>query len=170
MSNYGTPPQDPNFDPSAGGPAYGGPSYGAAAPAYAAWGKRVVATLIDAVIAFVIYLPFMIIGMIAGADSSFGGLVVVVGYLAMLGFMIWNMFVRQGSTGYTIGKEKVGIKLVGEATGAPIGAGMAFVRQLAHIIDSIICYIGYLMPLWDAKRQTIADKLLNTLVIEAPKV
>ena len=43
---------------------------------------------------------------------------------------------------------------------------MAFVRQLAHIIDSLICYIGWLFPLWDAKRQTIADKIMSTIVID----
>jgi RDD family len=42
---------------------------------------------------------------------------------------------------------------------------MAFVRDLAHIIDSIICYIGWLFPLWDARRQTIADKIMSTVVV-----
>ena len=157
MSNYGTSPQDPSFDPATG------------APAYASWAQRALGTIIDGAIAFVIYLPFLIIGSIAGADSGFGGLVMIVGYLAMLAFLVWNTFLRQGSTGYTIGKEKVGIKLVSEATGQPIGAGMAFVRQIAHAVDAIICYIGFLFPLWDAKRQTIADKLLSTLVVQAPK-
>jgi hypothetical protein len=39
------------------------------------------------------------------------------------------------------------------------------VRQLAHIIDGAICYIGYLFPLWDAKRQTIADKIMGTICV-----
>jgi len=33
----------------------------------------------------------------------------------------------------------------------------------AHIIDGLICNIGYLFPLWDAKRQTIADKIMSTV-------
>ena len=41
---------------------------------------------------------------------------------------------------------------------------MSFVRQLLHIVDSI-CYIGYLWPLWDRKRQTFADKILKTVVL-----
>ena len=44
---------------------------------------------------------------------------------------------------------------------------MAFVRNLCHIIDGAICYIGFLFPLWDAKRQTFADKILATVVVEA---
>ena len=63
----------------------------------------------------------------------------------------------------------MGIKLVKAETGQPIGAGMAFVRQIAHILDGIPCYIGYLWPLWDDKRQTFADKVIGTYVIDQPK-
>jgi hypothetical protein len=31
-------------------------------------------------------------------------------------------------------------------------------------VDSIICFVGYLFPLWDPKRQTIADKIMTTVV------
>jgi hypothetical protein len=48
--------------------------------------------------------------------------------------------------------------------GQPLGVGMCFVRELAHIIDSIPCYIGYLWPIWDPRRQTFADKLCSTVV------
>ena len=43
--------------------------------------------------------------------------------------------------------------------------GKPFIRQLAHAIDGAICYIGFLFPLWDAKRQTIADKLMKTVCV-----
>ena len=57
--------------------------------------------------------------------------------------------------------------MVSEKTGQPIGFGMSLVRQMAHFVDSIF-YIGYLMPLWDTKRQTIADKLMTTVCVPAP--
>jgi uncharacterized RDD family membrane protein YckC len=72
-----------------------------------------------------------------------------------------------GRTGQSWGKKALGLSLVGEATGQPIGAGMAFVRDICHFVDSIICYIGWLFPLWDAKRQTLADKIMNTVVVPA---
>ena len=31
-------------------------------------------------------------------------------------------------------------------------------------------YLGYLWPLWDDKRQTFADKILSTVVVEMPKI
>jgi len=44
---------------------------------------------------------------------------------------------------------------------------MSFLRQLVHILDSLACYIGWLWPLWDAKSQTFADKIMNTVVVNA---
>jgi uncharacterized RDD family membrane protein YckC len=74
---------------------------------------------------------------------------------------------RQGTTGQTIGKQVVGIKLIREQDGQPVGPGMAFVRGIAHILDSIPCEIGFLWPLWDAKKQTFADKVCSTVVVSA---
>jgi hypothetical protein len=54
-----------------------------------------------------------------------------------------------------------------EATGQPVGGGLGIGRYFLHIVDSIPCYIGYLWPLWDAKKQTFADKLVKTLVVKA---
>jgi uncharacterized RDD family membrane protein YckC len=97
-----------------------------------------------------------------------GGVLAVVGLLAMLAIQVWNRAFRQGRTGQSIGKKVMGIRLVDEHSGQPIGAGMAFVRDLAHTLDGF-AYIGYLWPLWDDKRQTFADMILGTVVVEVPK-
>ena len=60
------------------------------------------------------------------------------------------------------------IQVLSEATGQPIGFGMSIVRQLAHFVDGLLFYIGYLFPLWDAKRQTLADKIMSTVVLPIP--
>ena len=78
---------------------------------------------------------------------------------------VYNRWYKGGTTGQTIGRGVAGVKLIKEATGQPIGMGMAFVRDLAHIVDSLICYVGWFFPLWDAKRQTLADKMLSTVVV-----
>ena len=36
---------------------------------------------------------------------------------------------------------------------------------MSRILDSLACYIGWLFPIWDAKRQTLADKIISTVVI-----
>jgi uncharacterized RDD family membrane protein YckC len=93
--------------------------------------------------------------------------VIIAGLASLLAFayVIWNYGYRQGTTGSSIGKGVMKFKVVSEETGQPIGFGMSIVRQLAHIVDSIICYIGYLFPLWDPKRQTIADKIMKTICL-----
>ncbi len=42
-------------------------------------------------------------------------------------------------------------------------------RDLAHVLDSLPFYIGWLWPLWDTKRQTFADKVVKTVVVTVPK-
>jgi uncharacterized RDD family membrane protein YckC len=85
--------------------------------------------------------------------------------IVSLTYAIWNYGYRQGTTGSTVGKSMMKFKVIGEKTGQPIGFVMSIVRQLAHIVDSAVCYIGYLFPLWDAKRQTLADKIMTTVCV-----
>ncbi|PHO45395.1 hypothetical protein B6F60_06640, partial [Mycobacterium tuberculosis variant bovis] len=82
-----------------------------------------------------------------------------------LAYLVWNYGYRQGTTGSSIGKSVLKFKVVSETTGQPIGFGMSVVRQLAHFIDAIICFVGFLFPLWDAKRQTLADKIMTTVCV-----
>ncbi len=124
---------------------------------YANWPQRVGAYLIDLVPVFVLIL----IGRAAG------GAIFIVLYLASLAVSIYNRWILAGKSGQSWGKQVLGIRLVKEDTGEPIGGLMAFVRDIAHIVDSIICYIGFLFPLWDSKRQTLADKIMSTVVVPA---
>jgi uncharacterized RDD family membrane protein YckC len=97
--------------------------------------------------------------------SVFGVIVLVLAYIAAAAFWIWNWGYRQGTTGQSIGKSVMKFKVVSEKTWQPIGFGMSFVRQIAHFVDTIVCYIGWLFPLWDAKRQTLADKIMSTVCV-----
>ena len=97
------------------------------------------------------------------------GFLYYLGGVYILALWIYNRWYRGGTTGYTIGRGVAGCKLVKESTGETIGMGMAFVRDIAHIVDSIICYVGWLFPLWDTKRQTIADKIMSTVVLAQPQ-
>jgi uncharacterized RDD family membrane protein YckC len=125
---------------------------------YANWAQRVGAYLIDAVPAWILIL----IGALTHSE-----IVYFLFALAALAWVIYNRWLQMGRTGQSLGKRTLQLRLISENTGEPIGAGMAFVRDICHIVDSIICYIGWLFPLWDAKRQTIADKILSTVVSPA---
>lgn len=125
--------------------------------AYANWGQRVLAYLID--VAPVVIVIFVL--------ARISVALLVIGWLVGLGWSIYNRWYLGGTTGQSIGKKALNIRLVSEESGQPIGMLMAFVRDICHIVDTIICYIGYLFPLWDAKRQTIADKIVKTVVVPA---
>ena len=180
MSDYGNPPQDPNAQPSPygqpnpyGAAPAGQPAYGAPSATYASWIQRVGAYLIDGLLVLIGYIPAVIGAAISASSTSgtsaIGVLLQLIGYGLMLAIFVWNTCLQGGRTGYSIGKGALGIKLINEQSGQPIGAGMAFVRYLAHILDALPCYVGYLWPLWDSKRQTFADKILGTVVINQPK-
>ena len=64
-------------------------------------------------------------------------------------------------------RRSMGIMLVEEHTGRPMGP--AWLRPRAGALPRRAVYIGYLWPLWDKKRQTFADKILSTVVVEVPK-
>ena len=85
--------------------------------------------------------------------------------LVALGYFVWNFGYRQGTTGSSIGKSVLGFRVVSENTGEPIGFGLSVLRAIAHAVDAAIFYVGYLFPLWDAKRQTLADKMLATVCL-----
>jgi uncharacterized RDD family membrane protein YckC len=103
----------------------------------------------------------------AALGHGAGTAIIILAYIVAIGFSLWNQVFRQGTTGQTIGKQVVGIRLIREQDGQPVGPGMAFIRGIAHILDSIPCDIGFLWPLWDAKNQTFADKVCNTVVVKA---
>jgi uncharacterized RDD family membrane protein YckC len=133
------------------------PPYAAVTTAspYANWGLRVGAYLID-------IAPIVIIDVVFYRISFAVGLVLS---LAALGWTIYNRWYQAGTTGQSLGKKVLKIRLISEETGRPIGPLMAFARDICHIVDAIICYIGFLFPLWDSKRQTLADKIVRTVVI-----
>jgi uncharacterized RDD family membrane protein YckC len=131
----------------------------ASGPPLASWGQRVGATLVDALIGGAIILVGVILSGIADAF-------LVLAYVVQLGYSIWNL-VRQGKTGQTIGKGVLNIRLVRLDGVNPPGVGLSIGRALLHVVDALPCYIGFLWPLWDQKRQTFADKILNTVVVTA---
>lgn len=97
--------------------------------------------------------------------SAIGIIILGLTYIAALAYWIWNWGYRQGTTGSSIGKSVLKFKVVSEKTWQPIGFGLSIVRQIAHFVDGIVCYIGYLWPLWDDKRQTFADKIMSTVCV-----
>ncbi|MDQ1687890.1 MAG: branched-chain amino acid transport system permease protein [Frankiaceae bacterium] len=130
----------------------------------ASWQLRVSAALIDAVLDFLAFAPLLVLAVLMGHSAGGYGFLILTGYLVSLAFALQQTFV-EGRSGQTIGKALIGVALVSEKTGKPVGFGRALLRRLLHVLDAIPLGLGYLWPLWDEKRQTFADKLLHTVVV-----
>jgi uncharacterized RDD family membrane protein YckC len=133
------------------------------------WGQRALGYLVDAAFGIgVVIVGFILAAIIGAVVHGLGILILFVAYIASFAYWITQL-IKQGRTGQTVGKKVVGLKLIYENTGQTVGGGTSVIRAIAHFVDSLICYIGWLFPLWDAKRQTIADKIVGTVVVRVPK-
>lgn len=66
----------------------------------------------------------------------------------------------------TLGKKVLGLKVT-SVQGERISFLNATGRYFAKILSAIILFIGYLMMLWDDKKQCLHDKLAGTLVVKS---
>jgi uncharacterized RDD family membrane protein YckC len=130
------------------------PGMGGLAP----WGARAGGFVIDWLIIFV---PSLVLDILTNATNS--SFFEVLAYIWGIGMWLW-FSVQVGTSGSSPGMRVVGLRCVSKATGQNIGVGTAIIRWLLHIVDSIICFIGWFMPIWDSQRQTLSDKIVGSLV------
>lgn len=145
-------------------PSYGGGPYGGvpAGPSsnFGGFGARFVAILIDGLISFGFQLPGIAIQQ---GSAPLGVLLQLVGLVAFV--FLWSKQI--GETGQSWGKKAMNLRVVDAQTGGNIGQGRAVGRYFAQIISGIPCYLGYLWPLWDQKKQTFHDKIVGTIAVTA---
>ncbi len=146
-------------EPASAPPAASGPIGTYQGAKLAVWGQRVGAGLAD----LLLLIPFIII-QAQGSNAA-----IAIGWIGFAAVKIYNRWYLQGRTGQSWGKRVLHLKLVRMADKQPIGVGAAFVRGLAHILDILTVGIGYLLPLWNAQRQTLADRIMKTVVISQEK-
>ena len=72
-----------------------------------------------------------------------------------------NRLVLPTVTGWSLGRAVCGIAVVGRDGEAP-GPWRLLLRDLAHLLDTVSLFVGWLWPLWDSRRRTFSDMLLRT--------
>ena len=150
---------------------------------YASWGARVGGTIVNGLSSWLFYLPAMIAffagpreyqectindepGLCKLPTSQGWVIIAILGAVGLVAFFV--MYCKAvGTKGQFWGHRAAGVRIVDATTGGPIGAGRAFGRYFAHILDAIPCYLGFLWPLWDKRKQTFADKVVGTVSIRA---
>jgi uncharacterized RDD family membrane protein YckC len=127
---------------------------GAARGPRASFGQRLVAAIIDGILIGVVGAIIELA--IRNSLGTLIALVVGIGYYGWL----------EGSTsGQTVGKKMMGIRVYDLRQGGPIGTGRAVGRYFARIISTIPCLLGYFWMLWDGEKQTWHDKLVGSVVV-----
>lgn len=97
------------------------------------------------------------VGLIVG-----GAVLIAVGVL-----FVFFLFLRaMGKTGQTWGARIVGVRVIDNHTGAPIGFWRALGRTVFASLFSGFLYLGYLWMLWDDQKQTWQDKVVSSAVVK----
>jgi uncharacterized RDD family membrane protein YckC len=120
--------------------------------------RRFVATFLDGILLNLVSLPISAAaGMSMGASA---GAMVIIAVISVAYFAAF-----EGTSGQTIGKRAMGIRVVDADTGDPIGVSRAIGRWFARIVSTVVVYLGYLWMLWDGNKQTWHDKMVSTVVV-----
>jgi uncharacterized RDD family membrane protein YckC len=125
----------------------------------ASWGDRALASMIDVV-------PFIpgIVAVEVG-NSHHWPAIIVLGYIACILPWLYNRCYRQTRTGQSWGKLFMGLKLVDMSGQGTLLWWKAGLRDWAHYLDALPLWIGFFVPIFDDRRQTLADKAMRTVVV-----
>lgn len=143
---------------------------GAVVQQYAGFWLRVVASLLDSVVVFILQI---VSGVVLGASGALlGGLgngdgamaVLIWLFTTVLGLAYYVIFT--GSCGQTLGKMALRIKVI-RKDGGDLGYGGAALREtIGKFVSGIILGIGYLMVAFDERKQGLHDKIAGSYVIK----
>lgn len=143
---------------------------------YGGFWERFAAALIDGIILWIVGL---VLNMIFGTQVSFSGVsegnALYSQYLSYytssnsfinLGVgWLYSALMESSAKQATIGKMAMNLKVT-NLSGGRISFLQATGRHFGKILSTLILFIGYLMMIWDSKKQTLHDKLAGTLVIK----
>ena len=121
---------------------------------------RFVAYIIDAIIVgVVVTIVSAVFGVLGDAGAAIGQLV---GFVVGIAYYIYFW----SSTGQTLGKKVMGLKIV-TTDGGKLSMGGAFIRLVGYVISSVVLELGFIWILFDKDKQGWHDKIAKTYVVKA---
>jgi uncharacterized RDD family membrane protein YckC len=177
-SPYSYPGTAPSFPPSYG---WSGPV--TAGPALANYGERLGGWIIDWIILLAVSVPISLLthsfhyshvvnNLNGSYETNFhwgmpGAL------LSPLIVVVYGTLMCGSARGQTVGMMVAKTRAVKLSTGGPIGYGAALGRALFEELMAALLFFPWvldiLFPLWDAKKQTLHDKVSGTIVVKAER-
>ena len=136
---------------------------------YASVWKRWVASVADGIILGVIRTGVVLLaGVMFRSDGEAPNptLIAMVQLASLSINVLYEAILESSSKQATFGKMAMGL-IVTDLDGRQLTFGKALARALAKILSALICFIGYLMAIWDDRRQALHDKIVGTYVIDA---
>ncbi|WP_353612215.1 RDD family protein [Mycobacterium sp. M26] len=128
----------------------------------AGWRARAGAFAIDVLVPLGVLATLMLVAWSAPLRGWLWWLTVSLAGLVFLAAAV-NRWLLPSLRGATLGRSLLGIELVSR-TGARVGPWRLLVRDIAHLLDTVPVFIGWLWPLWDSRGRTFADFLTRTEV------
>lgn len=95
-------------------------------------------------------------------DGTVGWLLSAIAFVAVV--IVSAVFSRDGQSPT---QRLLGVRVLNRA-GEPAPRTTLALRNLAHLADYATLGVGFLWPLWDARGQTFADKIMGTTVHRVP--
>lgn len=137
--------------------------------------QRVVARTLDWLIVGVplsivlgIGIPLVASASVSADVRAVGINVIVVGSVAVFFLDMYNRGYREGTRGQSWGKQALHLRAVRITDQRPLGPYQAIRRELAHLLSYYplpVGPIGWLFAIWTARRQTLGDMIMRTVVL-----
>lgn len=146
-------------------------------PPYAGWWRRFAAVVVDGLLLAIPFFATLIVSLAVtegGSDEHDDSPVWLLLFFAWVFWIVapfvYYTILHGRPRGQTLGKRLLGIRVTG-VDFHPIGYGRAFGRALLASVMWIACYLpgilDALWPLWDEKKQSLHDKVANSIVVRA---
>ncbi len=130
---------------------------------------HVVLRAISFIVDELVLVPFAALAYVLISQGTTGyitGGISVFAYGQAMAF--YNRCILMGETGQSWGKLLTGTKLVSIRTGEALGVGRTIVRDMCHAADFVLV-VGSFFPIFDGRRQSLADKIAGSVVINVRK-
>ena len=128
----------------------------------ASWSVRAGAFAVDVLVPIGVLATALLVGWAAPLHGWLWWLCVAVGAAVFLTMAV-NRLLLPSITGWSLGRSLFGIAVVDRDRSRP-GPWRLLARDLAHLLDTVALFIGWLWPLWDSRGRTFADLLARTEV------
>ena len=126
------------------------------------WTARAGALTVDVLLGLGVLIAAGLVALSARPQGWLWWLCVAMAAVALLAIAV-NRYVLPATRGWSLGRSMFGIAVVGR-DGAMAGPAVLVLRDVAHVLNTVPLFSGWLWPLVDARGRTFADLLARTEV------